>query len=342
MHDSVIPVAEDQRLSLPDFEACRDAFDAAVSRQPGIDRFCSRSEWILPYHAAFLPDRELHLHRGGRDGSSFVALAAREHPQLGLYLESIENMWCFACPLVGADAVELLDRAVSVLEGERGAPVPLVLSGIEDLRTRESLLGRLVLALRDRYDLHAVDETRRFVASLEGGYEAWLGRRSRSFRKKLRSAERRAAGEGLCFEPVELASAAEARALYPRILAIESRSWKAAAGNGADTGSMRAFYEDMLPRVAARGGLRVLIATRNGEDVGYLHGAVTGSHFRGLQVSYDRRFESLSAGNLLQREAIARLCTEGVTHYDLGTRSDYKRRWAEEGLRTITVLARPR
>ena len=133
-----------------------------------------------------------------------------------------------------------------------------------------------------------------------------------------------------------------ASALYPRILAIESRTWKSASGNGADTGSMRAFYADMLPRLAARGGLRVLLVQRDGEDLGYLHGGVVGDHFRGLQVSFDERVRDLSLGNLLQREMIARLCEEGCASYDLGTRSEYKRRWAEEGLQTITVLARPR
>lgn len=334
-----------ERLSLDALEACAGEFDHSVDEQPGIDRFCSRSDWILPFHRAFLPDRELFCYRGGQQSRSFVALASRRHPAVGRYLESVENMWCFACPLVGPDAVGLLDEAIAERArdqdpGHRG--VTLMLSGIPADRTPEGLLGRLLVSLDDRYRLRAVDETRRFVASLEGGFEGWLSRRSRSFRKGLRAAERVAARQAVRFEHVAVTSADAARAVYPRILAVEARSWKAAVGNGVDSGPMRRFYGDMLPRLAARGGLRLVFATRDGEDLGYLHGALTGDHFRGLQVSYDRRCERLSLGNLLQRETLQRLCAEGARSYDLGSRSDYKRRWAEQGLRTLTVLAQPR
>ncbi len=339
----------EERLSLADLEAHASDFDDCVDRQTGIDRFCSRSEWILPYQRAFLPDRELFIYQRGSSSTgaepSFVALAARRHPELGLYLEAIENMWCFACPLIGPASVELLDAAirdVGAMQDPEKPGVAMALSGVPDSREPGSLLARLARGLDGRYRLHAVDETQRFVACLEGGLDGWLAARSRSFRKGLRAALRKAKDEALVFEHLEIATAAAARDLYPRILDIESRSWKSATGNGADSGHMRLFYEDMLPRVAARGGLRVLLVSRGGEDLGYLHGALTGDHFRGLQLSYDARFVHLSLGNLLQREMIERLCAEGAHSYDLGTRSDYKRRWAEEGLRTLTLVARPR
>jgi hypothetical protein len=340
----------EERLSLEALEARAADFDRAVEAEADIDPFCSRSEWILPYQRAFLPERELFVYRrggneSGRDGlSSWAALAARSHPAVGHYLESIENMWCFACPLVGPDSLSLLDAAVADvahLQAPEHPGVALALSGIPDSRTPEGLLSRIVHHLDPRYELRAVDSTLRFVASLEGGLDGWLSRRSRLFRKRLRQAERKAAGEPLSFQHLDVSSAESARALYPRILAIEARSWKSATGNGVDQGRMRAFYEDMLPRLAARGGLRVLIALHDGKDAGYLHGGLVGHHFRGLQVSYDERFDPLSLGNLMQREMIAKLCDEGVTRYDLGTRSDYKRRWAEEGLRTLTLVARP-
>jgi CelD/BcsL family acetyltransferase involved in cellulose biosynthesis len=335
----------EERLSLDEIEACATDFDRCVDAEPDVDRFCSRSEWILPYQRAFLPERELFVYRGGRDGRSFAALAAREHESVGLYLEPIENMWCFACPLIGPESVELLEAAiadVSMLQSPEHEGVAMALSGIPESRSPEGLLARLVQHLDDRYELRAVDSTLRFVASLDGGLDGWLSRRSRSFRKSLRQAQKKAEDEPLQFQHLEITSATDARDLYPRILSIESQSWKSAAGNGVDQGHMRRFYEDMLPRVAARGGLRVLIVTCDGHDAGYLHGALTGDHFRGLQLSYDQRFEHLSLGNLMQREMIERLCDEGARSYDLGTRSDYKRRWAEDGPRTLTLVARPR
>jgi hypothetical protein len=360
------------RLSLEAFEAGAAAFDRSVEGDPGIDPFCSRSEWILPYHRAFLPDRELFLYRGperapqgaeeaapegspeeapeekSTESGSFVALAARSHESVGLYLEALENMWCFACPLVGPGCVGLLEEAIAdaarARPPERETP-PLVLSGVPASREREGLLGRLVRALgsgsEPRYELRIVDETVRYVASLEGGLAGWLSRRSRKFRRGLRQAEKRAVGR-LAFEPVRVESAAAVADVLPRVLAVEARSWKAAQGSGAGHGAMLAFYRDMLPRVAARGGLRLLFARYDGEDVGYLHGALSGTHFRGLQMSYEARHAHLAPGNLLQREMIALLCVEGARSYDLGTSQSYKQRWAEEGLRTLTILARPR
>ena len=341
-------MTETRPLSLEEFEACAPDFDRSVDAQPHVDRFCSRSDWILPYHRAFLPERELFVLRGGRDDSSFVVLAAREHPDAGRYLEPVENMWCFASPLVGPDAPALLAEAIAACErgqvpGQRATSV--VLTGIAASQDPQGLLASLLRGFRSRYELRVVDSTQRFVASLDGGLEVWLSRRSPSFRRNLRAALRGVRDEPLAFEHLAPSDRASARGVYERLLAVEEKSWKHAEGGGAARGPMRAFYAEMLPRLAARGGLRVLIATREGEDVGYLHGGLVGDasdrHFRGLQMSYDRRFAHLSLGNLLQHEMLRALCEEGVRSYDLGTRQEYKRRWAEEGLLTLTILMRP-
>ncbi len=329
-----------ERLSLDGFEACAVDYDHCVERRPELDRFCSRSEWILPFHRAFLPGRELFVYR---DGDSFVALASREHPSVGRYLEALENMWCFACPLIGEGAVGLLEEAITDLAREQAEGhdrVAMVLSGIPASRDPESVLGRLITALDGRYELRAVDTTVRWVATLAGGLDGWLARRSASFRRNLGSAARKSAAAGVAFERIDV-SHANVATVYERVLEIESMSWKSAEGAGLDQGSMLAFYRDMLPRLAARGGLRVLVARVAGRDVGYVYGTVIGDHFRGLQMSSDQSLAHLSLGNLLQREMIARLCDEGIQTYDLGTHSEYKRRWAEEGLKTITILARP-
>ena len=235
------------RLPLEALEACAADFDASVERDPSIDRFCSRTEWILPFLRAFLPERELFAYR---NGGSFLAFAAREHPTVGRYLEAIETMWCFACPLVGEESVPLLEQAIS----EIGANAPLVFAGIPANRGPETLLARVVVALDDRYDLRVVDSTLRFEASLEGGLEGWLSRRSRAFRRNLRAAARKAEGE-IEMELHRPGPGAQLEALYERVLDIERRSWKAAEGSGVAEAPMRTFYDDMLPRIARRGGM---------------------------------------------------------------------------------------
>jgi hypothetical protein len=323
-----------ERLTIEEFEASRAAFDAQVETDPQIDRYCSRSEWILPFHRAFRPEQDLCLHRSG---SSFVALASNHHPEFGHYLEALECMWGFGCPLVGPQAVALL---AEILTRWSDPPLgtPVLLTGIPLTGDLPLQLGR---KLHDFYRLRVVDIVTRYVASLEGGIDDYLSRRSPAFRRNLRSARRGVSDAGIRFRRVGRIPASEMPQLYRRILEIERRSWKASTGNGVDRGSMKEFYQDMLPRLAQRDGLRVIIAERGGSDVGYIHGAVVGDHYRGLQFSFDQRLSKLSLGNVLQYEMLQWLCRDGCATYDLGSQSAYKRRWAEEGLATATLLLRP-
>ena len=47
-------------------------------------------------------------------------------------------------------------------------------------------------------------------------------------------------------------------------------------------------------------------------------------------------------GNLAQLQQITALADEGVALYDLGSEVDYKRRWGEDCLETLTIVAIPR
>lgn len=307
-------------------EACAAAYDASVEADPAVDRFCTRSEWVLSFHDAFHPGRELVA---ARAGASFVALAAR-----GPVLEPLEAMWGFASPLVGAESVELL----AGLLARRGRRELLYLAGLapRDPRTRA-----LILRLDPTHSLSVASTTERFVARLDD-LDGYLARRSAKFRAGVRAAQRRVRAAGIAFEQQFCVSAAHVQAAYARVLAVERRSWKAATGNGVDRGPMREFYGRMYPRLAARGALRLLFAVRDGEDLGYLAGGIAGSTFRGLQFSFDDRLRALGLGNALQVEMIARLSGSGVRAYDLGAQSAYKARWAEGRSLTVGLLARPR
>jgi CelD/BcsL family acetyltransferase involved in cellulose biosynthesis len=184
----------------------------------------------------------------------------------------------------------------------------------------------------------------RHVASLDGGIDGFLSRRSRELRKTIRKSLRAAESAGLVFESVR-ATKAESTALYDRIQAIEVDSWKSREGVGIHTGPMRAFYAAMLPRLCELGQQRTIFARipeGNGmRDVGYILGAVMGDEYRGLQFSYNDDFAQLGIGGLLQYQQVLELCADGVARYDLGTEMDYKRRWAEEIMETeMLVLVR--
>ena len=322
-----------ERLTLADLEARGAAFDRAVDATPGIDRFCSRSAWIAPFQRAFGAEREPCLFQAGE---AFAALARVTWPDGRRGLEPLENMWSFACPLVGPGAPHLLadlTRAGGPLAGEM-----LWLAGLPPQR---GALHALLEPLAGAFAARIADRTERCVASLAGGIDGFLARRSRAFRRNLRAARRRAVERGLRFERIRVAPE-QLDALYARVLAIERRAWKALAGNGADRGPMAEFYRAMWSRLAERGALRLVVAVdASGRDVGYVHGGELERRCRGLQFSFDEELRALGLGNLLQLELLEWLCADGFETYDLGSRSAYKERWAESLEATLALLVVP-
>ena len=97
----------------------------------------------------------------------------------------------------------------------------------------------------------------------------------------------------------------------------------------------------MMPRLMRRRAARLIFATRDGEDLGFIFGGVRGPVYRGLQFSFRDSLSQLGLGNVLQYEAIKDLSEEGIARYDLGTDIEYKRRWGEPYLSTsMFTLAR--
>lgn len=322
-----------------DIEALRagpvaEAYDEAVLASRDIDRFCSSTDWIVPAHDSFHADHQafvLPLDAG------FVALSRGQASGLGVFYAALEAMWGLARPLVGEREEALGREAALALAADKTRWNVLWLGG---LVKDGALFKSLVQGLARHADLRLGPPTVRHQASLDGGFEGWLGRRSPLFRKRIRQARRGIIGAGLTLEWVDhRGGIADADALFRRIHAVEERSWKGLAGTGFVQGDMKAFYARMVPRLAARGALRVLFARAGDEDVAVCFGGLFGDTYRGLQNSFDDRFRDLSLGNAMQAETIARLGDDAVAWYDLGSEMDYKSRWAEGGLATVTLIA---
>jgi CelD/BcsL family acetyltransferase involved in cellulose biosynthesis len=321
-----------EALTVDDLDAASDAFDGAVARSHGVDGFCSSTDWIVPAARGLQPGREPWIRRGEH---GFVALMHAEH-EGGPYLEPLEAMWGLACPVVGGDVAEL--AAEFVAEKLRVAPrTGLLLCGFE----RAVPLETVARALASTHGLWLGPTARRWRASLAGGVDGFLGRRSALFRRGVTRARRRAAARGLVFERVH-ATADTAAAAYERALAVEALSWKSHGGVGILGSTMVDFYRHMVPRLAARGALRLIVARDGDRDVAYILGGVRGGIYRGLQFSFAQGYDDCALGNLCQLEQIADLAAEGARVYDLGTDAEYKRRWAESVYETVTLIARPR
>ncbi|HET9627129.1 MAG TPA: GNAT family N-acetyltransferase [Kofleriaceae bacterium] len=317
-----------------DLAACADDFDREVMATPAIDRFCSSSAWILAAAAALMPPRAAFSFRGAH---GYFAAMRGVHPAGFPYIEPVELAWGLAAPLVGGDPLALVADVVGLLAQRRDWQLA-ILAGLTADGPQRRALDRM---LPPRWERRRGTPTARHVASLDGGVDGFLSRRSRELRKSLRKSARAAAAAGVTFEACHATRADEAEGLYARIQRIEAGSWKAREGVGISTGPMRAFYERMLPRLCEKRQQRTIFARCDGRDIGYIFGAVLEGEYRGLQFSYDDEHAHLGIGGLLQLEQVTELCDEGVARYDLGTEMDYKRRWAEDVMETeMLVLVR--
>jgi CelD/BcsL family acetyltransferase involved in cellulose biosynthesis len=317
-------------LDLDGLAAEHEAYDAAVATSRDVDHFCSSSDWVLPAALGLMPPRAPFV-RAFEHG--YLALAVHDGDGQTV-LEPLEAAWLFACPIVGRRVAPLARDAAAACAG---VDAIVVLSG---LAPRSARLAAVAEAFAPRYQLRLGPETVRFVASLDGGVDGFLSRRSPALRRSLRRALRRAQSEGITFESLTV-DEANAEAAYRRLMAVEAQSWKAAEGASILDSTLLDFYRLMLARLGRRGAARLAFARRDGQDLAYILGGVRGGTYRGLQFSYTAGLESLSLGNLCQYHQIHSLVDEGVVYYDLGSEVDYKKRWGEIERRTIAEIAVP-
>lgn len=311
----------------------REAYDAAVQATPGIDTFCSQWAWTRSFHDSFSPEMPLFWHQ--REGS-YLGLALSEVEELGPIYHALEHGWRFASPCVGPAGLAFYGDWIA--ERSTEGPALFLLSGLP----LDDRLVRTCQRLAGSHEPMIVGQTERARASLTGGVDGFLSRRSRNFRRGLERSARRASEAGVEIIRLDHVEPEECTALYERIVAVEQRSWKAATGNGVDREPMFSFYRFMLPRLAELGTLRLLLARRGDEDVGYMYGGVAGDLLRGLQFSFDAELARLGLGNLLHLRLLEAAVAEGIRTYDLGMVVDYKRRWAEEIFATPNILLVPR
>jgi CelD/BcsL family acetyltransferase involved in cellulose biosynthesis len=321
-----------ERLEFDELDAASDVLDAAVDASLVPDKFCSASSWILPAQRAFSEDAAPYVMRFDEGFAPWMLGVTG----LGRTVMPLESGWGLAAPLVGPGGAALVRAAVSALVADRASWDAAFLSGLvrggADFTSIVHLLGR-------RWRLGLGQPTVRCVASLAGGEEGFLGRRTAHFRKNVRRAERMAEGR-LRWERVAPTDPDVALAVYDQILDIEARSWKGQEGHGIHEGPMRRFYAEMVPRLAVRGALRVTFAYADERPIGYVLGGVRGRSYRGLQISFDAAWTPLSVGNLLQLHTVRGLCAERVLAYDLGTEMAYKAAWAEQRVETVPLVIR--
>ncbi len=326
-------------LSFEELEAASDEIDALAAATPEIDGFCSSTAWIVPARAAFTPQADPVILLGDHGVATLMAMSLAGGVRAAFPLEA---SWGLASPFLSRTPDALVDELFHALRSRPRAERrvhAIVASGLGETSTALEALARA-----SRRPLQpAAPATDRVVASLAGGLDGFLARRSPRMRAALRRVRRAASDRGIVYERHTRFTGDEAVAAAARIFALEERSWKAAEGGGMEPGPMREFYRLMLPRLARRDALRVVFVTREGRDLAFCFGGLfpAGGEitYRGLQASYDDAFAAEAPGILAHYEMIHLCCDEAIAAYDLGTDMEYKRRWGEPGLRTVSCVA---
>lgn len=310
-----------RRLSYAEFRAREDEVAAAAALTPGVSTFCSGPVWLQAAREVFgetIPeDRLLIVEEEG----AWVILADRSSD--GVYLP-LEFYWLFANPLLGdpAKAWQLLTHVARkyLCQGEL-----ICLGGVRRGGDLHQIVSSKTLSKEAPLCL-----IREFTATdcleidLRGGVDAWLSRRSRKFQKSLRQVHRPddiEIEDARCHDPIML---------FERILSIQRDTAKWEGGDDIfQIEPYPRFYRAIMEKLSLRQELRILIARRQGQDLGYIFGGILGKVYRGLQMSYRSSARPWAIGNLLQLENLKRCASENIQTYDFGMPAEYKLRWAD-------------
>lgn len=326
---------------LTGLEACKQLDEAGAAwHRPTLvgglqDPMAATAAWQLSAHEVWGAGRPVLLRA---DAEAMAVLALKEVGGRKYELQPLETVWGFGSPLIGEWSVDCLNELVDeVSHCRKTRPTRIVLTGLDP---DAGALDDLHFRFGRRFDLWVSSEPMLLcAASLEGGVDGFLGRRSSNFRRKLRQQQRRAADAGVRVEHFSPTTRDEVDRCFARMVSVEQRSWKGLGRCGMDSPEALRFYAAMLRRLAMLGRVRIGFARAGDADIGFIFGGVTGSIYRGQQFSFDHDWAPFSIGNLLQFEQVVRLCEEGITRYGLGpllgTRMAYKTHWAERQLSII-------
>ncbi|HRF87027.1 MAG TPA: GNAT family N-acetyltransferase [Pseudomonadales bacterium] len=292
-----------------------------------VDPFCSSPAWHLPFHHTFKPNRKIVFQE---NETSLVVMAEQLDFCQSVTLEPVESHWHFGCPLLGLDSVELLKELVESYR-QNNKNFCFALSGI---CTGTVLSRKLVDTFGNDFDIQIRIKNYECMASLDGGFDGYLSRRSAKHRKNIARENRRAKDHGIEFERVVPTTYADADQTYSRMAAVESRSWKGIGNCGMNESPSREFYREMIRMLSTTSEARVIFARKGDKDMGFIFGGMLSMIYRGQQFSFDDEYKNLSLGNLLQLEQVRWLCDEGAVRYDMGPSRgpsmSYKRHWTEQ------------
>jgi hypothetical protein len=301
------------------------------------DPFCCTPAWQLPFYQVFCAHRPALIKVSS---GNVLAFAVKLFDPTKLFLIPIDSHWFFGCPVLGPGAVDLLHEVVGDIESLYGSFFSgMVISGI---RPGGVLARRLRKVFSGKFRISPYLEQVQCAASLAGGMDGYLARRSGNHRRKIRRQMRRAIQKGVWFEGVSPSTVEDVDRIFARMLSVEKASWKGREQCGMDQEPAGSFYRAMLHRLCMTQSARIMFARHEDRDIGYIFGGMAQKIYRGQQFSYVQTWKDFSIGNLLQTEQIKWLCREKARRYDMGPlrgpKMEYKTHWTERQMHVQTWI----
>lgn len=191
--------------------------------------------------------------------------------------------------------------------------------GLEVLRDCASDMSFISIWCR-RGDSATVDMT--------GGWEAYLGSKSKISRKRIRR-ERRA------LEAVEhnwVRSTSSGGGLLDRAFEVSLKSWKASAGTSiASSGSKRALYQGLWDRFGPDGKMQITLLEIGGVDAGCLISIRFEDIVYGMKIDFVEDFAKYSPGRLMAADFLERSAAQGVREVDMLRHSPFTAGFCSDG-----------
>ncbi len=293
--------------------------DTAASNRPARPAMSifAEPEWLDTWLAAFAP-----IHGGHREnGPSFpyTLTATRLGP---LSIRTLQAPTNSHTPRFDLPGVPLATVAAAMRSLRTSYAVfPFLAEDAELLRQAEHDRGGLVLR-------RVPCEIAPYIAC-DGDWEGYFASRSSKTRQEWRRRQRRAAEIG--FELSEYRSFETVGRHFPTALEVEASGWKGAAGSAIrEDAPALTFYTSVVPKLAARGLVRLYLWRIEGRTAAFQLCIVDGDALRSLKIGFDPEFARHAPGQMLQLAILRELFQEeGIRRFDLlGPETPQKRMWA--------------
>ncbi|MGF1615994.1 MAG: GNAT family N-acetyltransferase [Gammaproteobacteria bacterium] len=174
---------------------------------------------------------------------------------------------------------------------------------------------------------------------LSGSWEAFIGAKSRKFRKNIQAAQRKLAAFGEIRYEVNSSAHENVMALEIH-KTLEARSWKANRAVGISrSDDYFTFYRDMAAVMSSPTRFITRTLWVGEEPVASTFGLLFNRSFFSLQIVHDNAFSKASPGTYLESLEIKECFDSGVREYDfLGGFLNNKSRWTEKNRITYQIF----